>query len=253
MIKKKIIFTIFGLLLVLYANCQVYDITTFDNINNKVHVELDYVHNILSVYNHSDTIHISDFTELSDSPKLIDKHFLRIKYGIRAGSDVSYTHVLILCVYKNRLIESLHITSSYNYVFNKTYNREVDSLKLFDEKGNYSTELSLVDFGNTYKLEAAVYNYHKSKQDISDNFSRNESYYLSFDTDRYIFYSGIYDLHDNFLIYQPPHENAFQRPLDGRFPMIKLDSFIYYYIDNAWYEKDDGRNYLSSYSYRVGK
>ncbi len=231
------------------SKAQSYNVESFNGNIQKIHISPDYINNTLTITCLNDTIHINDFTDIRDDVNILDKRFLEIVYSIRGGSDIHLRRVLLLCVNNNKLLQPLDVDFLSSYDLSTVYNKNADSLKLFDEHSLYQLKLSLIgDNKNNYKLNVNVYDENKSKHSPTTNYVYNKQVILSLDTNLNVFYSTIKDVSKYFTVYDPKTQIENKLYIIGTFPIITLGKKNYYYIKNEWYEENDN-NYLVKFSF----
>ena len=229
---------------------QVYNVKGLDGTDQKIHVIADYPNNTLNIICLKDTLRIDGFLNLHGKAIVLNGQFLKVVYDIRVGSDETGGNMVLLCVAHNKLYQALHVTSFSTYDVDMVYNKKADSLKLFDEHGDYGLNVDLIGANKEdYKLVVNIHDEVKSKHDPKSNHNDKEQVNLSFDPNHYIFYNAHEDISQYFTIYDPKIQRTSKQYMLGTFPVIQLGSYKYYYIKDGWYEKGHDDNLLK-YAYK---
>jgi len=229
---------------------QVYNVKGLDGVDQKVRIVADYPHNALNIICLKDTLRINEFLDLHGKAIVLNGQFLKVIYDIRGGSDETGGNMVLLCVAHNKLYQAMHVTSFSTYDVDRVYNKRADSLKLFDEHGDYGLNAELTGTNKAnYKLVVNIHDEVKSKHDPKTNHNDKEQVSLNFDPDNYIFYNAHEDISQYFTIYDPKTQRAIKQYLLGSFPVIQLGNYKYYYIKDEWYGKGHDDNLLK-YAYK---
>lgn len=126
------------------TSAQDYSIYSLQGSIAKIHVEPQYVNNLLKIIYSTDTICVGNFTDFDEDIRVLNKRFLKITYKVRTGSGIKERNTVLLCVNDNSLCQALHVLSFSSSIFDKTHDRYTDSLQLFEERSIYSARLSFV-------------------------------------------------------------------------------------------------------------
>jgi len=248
--KLKRIFIITALLIsstIGMARSQVFRLKTFTNYEAVFQLSLDDVKRTLSISFAKDTVHLRNVDDIKVA-KVLNKNFLMIVYGVHSGSGMHLTQTIILSANKNRICQSLNITSLFSEEYLDFDKQDTSAIKV-EVKSNYTVELSLIgDNTNAYKLSANVHDVRISK-DSTTNHNITDVASLNFDQSRCVFYNVNEDVIGYFTIFDPKTQEEVRKYIKGNFAAIKLGTYKYYYIGNTWYERSDN-NYLTKYSYK---
>lgn len=200
-----------------------YAIQSFDGANDKITI-------FERPFNH--TLYIEcpgDSLKIEDLYSLVKVHFLRpdlleIVYSPRGGSDQGYEDVLILGIDNGKINVAMAILT-------------VNEYDMPGEYGLYQVRLKLQ--GQTLRdcqLAVTIREILKSNADRSKDFDHSSSFALKFDEKRRIFYNQLQHL--NKVFGMSDSSAGSDRLLSGDYPVINLGKYAYYYIDDAWYERD---------------
>jgi hypothetical protein len=226
------------------SNAQTYSIKALDGLTQQIHLVHELGDQKLVIFCLNDTLTIDDFINVSDV-FILKGSFLKIQYAIRTGSEQSRERLLLLCVNKNKLCQSLHIQSLGKYDIDKVFDRKADSLKLFNEHRDYEIKISLIGTDKrNYKLKVDVHDAFISKVSSQANYDYNSKVILNFDPTQGVFYSNDEDLSQYFNIYNHKTQSDIKQYVMGVFPTIKLDKNCYYYIKGEWFEKGNDINLI---------
>jgi len=248
-LTKYIISTLILIMLVKLGNAQSYNIKSLNCNTEKITISEDYPNNTLTVLSSKDAIHISEFTGIK-SAAVLKEHFLKIDYTVRGGSDENVQHLLIVSIINGEIHQPAHFQSLIKYVVNTVYDKETDSLKLFDEKGDFRLVVDIVgDNKQNYKLAVNLHDEINSKSHPKYNRYYKEQVSLTFDPKNYIFYNSHEDISQYFTIYDPKIQRAIRQYVIGSFPVIHFGSHKCYYIKGGWYGNGNNDKLLK-YSYR---
>ena len=130
------------------------------------------------------------------------------------------------------------------------FNEKVDSMKLFNEKMQYSIQTNLISkIINEPQLMVNIFDQKISKHHPTENYSFNQNVFLYFDKKKNIFFTGLEDIKGSYTIDDLQSNNEFTQYISGKYPTINLGKYSYYFIDSNWYEKD-ANNYLLKYSFK---
>lgn len=244
---KKQIFIFAMLLAGLISNQakgQAIKIQSFNRKAETIYVLPDYDRAVLTVATLKDTLHIENCTEVEEAIAL-NKRFIKIVYQVRGGAGINLMHMLILTSINNKLYQSLHITSLFNEEY-IDFNKKPVSTKP-DKSSRYEVK---VDFPNIdyHKMTASVYKEEKSKDHPQNDYNKQSTITLTFDTIKNIFYGSTVNISQYFTIYDSKTQQERKQYLIGPFPAIQLGGYSYYYIKGEWYEKGHGDS-LSKYAY----
>jgi hypothetical protein len=247
-IKKQIFISailLVGLLIGNQAKGQAIKILSFTGKAETINVLPDYDREVLTIATLKDTLHIEDCTKVDEAIAL-NRSFVKIVYQVRGGSGIHLRHMLILTSKNNKLFQSLHITSLFNEEYIDFNKKPVSSKP--DKSSRYEVK---VDFLNMdyHKMTASIYKEEKSKDHPQNDYNKESTITLTFDTIKNVFYSSNADVSKYFTIFDPKTQQESKQYLMGTFPMIQLGSYSYYYIKGEWYEKGHNDD-LSKYAYK---
>lgn len=215
----------------------------------KVNVELDNVNDkIMLKLNSSEILCISGYRDLAEKIKIINEKFILLHYKIKGGSGFKMEKLILVCIAKGKLIKSMDILSMQSYELKHTYDKETDSLGLYDESGiykiNFITSKNIQD--SYHQIEATQYVKVKSKQDPNKNHETIDTLRFSFDDKNKVFYTEYKSLKGNFIFNGVPGK---QRVFKGeRYPLIKLKNDEYIFINMVWYRKVNQNHFLEASS-----
>jgi hypothetical protein len=231
------------------SSAQTYNIESLNGKAEQITVTPDYPNNTLTILSSNDAIHISDFTDIK-SVTVLGEHFLKIDYSVRGGSDENVQYLLLISIMDNKIYQSAHFPSLLKYDVNTVYDKKADSLKLFDEYGDYGVDVDIVgDNKENYKLVVNLHDEVKSKHDPKTNRNDKEQVSLTFDPNNYIFYNAHEDISHYFTVYDPKIQRAIKQYVLGSFPVIQFGNHKYYYIKDEWYGKGHSDTLLK-YAYK---
>lgn len=203
--------------------------------------------NILSIIYASDTVYVRDVKDIK-SARVLGNRFLMINYGVRAGTGISSTRTLLLSGYNRKLIKSLDVTSSFREEFLDFDNHVTSPMKV-EVKSIYSVELSLVgNSKDSYKLGGKILDERSSVHESKTNYKRNWTETLNFDKNQQVFYNLYEDISGFFTVWDSQIQKRVKQSIKGRFIVIKLGNYKYYYIKGCWYQKSN-KNELTKYAY----
>ena len=237
-IKNKALL-IFCLLLV--NSCKVYcqekniEIKSLEQASCKLKIISELGKDSLIIKYKNDSICIGEFTGIYKTD-VWDDNFLYCEYNVRGGTGIGIRYCMIVCISNDVVYKSLSI-KSYEYdIFDKTYDRYTDSLKLFNEHHRYTTHF--IQYNN-FKLQVAIHDENISKHDSNTNYNLLDTVVLKFDKQKKIFYNDLERLNGNYRIPVPPNYNKYDMLSlnDEKYPEIKILKYKYYFINNRWYER----------------
>jgi hypothetical protein len=219
-------------------------IRTFENQIIKANLSLDYINDKLIVTaNQFKSFCLYGFKDL-DSLNVLDDKFIFIKYRVRGGSGVKLRKTLILCASKGAFRISMHVLSLNEYTFDATYDPVEDSLQPPYERGIYEVNiLKLEKESSRYFLSVKEYEKKISKKDTAGNHEILDTLRLGFDAKSKVFYSeyktlkGPYSLDGKSKVFK-----------GEQYPVIKLLSNEYYFINNYWYDRVRGNCLVEAFS-----
>lgn len=201
---------------------KIYHLVSIDGKNQTVKIVPDYEKHELKVTCLKDNITIPDFWGVPPETRLLNKHFIEIKYAVRGGSNVGLGNLLIICLSGTHLYEAVH-ASWYS-------NGETD-----EEQEEYRIKLNISGNNvNSYKLSVHIHDYLNSKHGPETNYVYDNNTVLAFDTRQNVFYSVKDRLYDHFIT----TENKTKQKVAGTFPVIILGKETYYFINGRWYTGD---------------
>jgi hypothetical protein len=237
-----------------YVDLQTYTIRSLDGIPQKISVMLDYDDRLKISYL-KDTLCVYRSYGVEGKPLILGGKFLEIMYGYKEGSNIEKRRALFLCINRNKLYVPMEVTSLSTFDLGEVYNKEADSLKLFNEYARYELKLKLSGKnGASYKLAAKVYDMSVSKRDPPTNHYHVSNTTLNFDSTENIFYNDYKNIDETLTVYYPDTQTEKKQHIKGAFPVISLGKIEYYYINKGWFEKGSSENrgnYLTGYSQRL--
>lgn len=212
-----------------------------------VNVELDNVNDkIMLKLNSSEILCISGYRDLAEKIKIINEKFILLHYKIRGGSGYKMEKFVLVSISKGKLIKSMDILSMQSYELKHTYDKETDSLGLYDESGIYKigfiTSKNIQD--SHHQIEATQYEKIKSKHDPTKNYETLDTLRLSFDDKNKVFYTEYKTLKGNFIFDGVSQK---QRAFKGeKYPLIKLKNDEYLFINMVWYRKVNKNHFVEA-------
>jgi ABC-type antimicrobial peptide transport system permease subunit len=250
MIKKSVLslFVICASAALPYAaKAQSYKIESLERTGQTISV-LDNSRD-LTIFSLQDTLHIKSFFNELDTIFVLNKNFLKIVYGLHAGTGLNVHETLILCIYHQMLYEAAHFASVSDEEF-IDFRKKHKPGDLVDVKTIY--ELAVTLAGNTvndYKLNINIHEARKVKSTPKANYDRQSKVVLNFDTAHHVFHNTSENLSKYFTVFDEKTVKEHKLFMMGTFPKIILGSYTYYYIKNEWYEAS-AENDLTKYAYR---
>lgn len=248
--KGNIISALIVLLLVILNNqvkAQIITIQSLDGKSQAINVVHDADRDILTVAYLKDTMHINDCS-LVEEVTLLNNCFVKIIYQSRGGSGIHLKRMMILTARNNRLYQSLHVTSLFNEGF-IDYSKNPASV-IPDRSNLYEIKIKLLNTGyKNQKMIVSIHHQEKLKDHPQGGYNKESNVTLSFDTIRNVFYSRHAETSHVFSLYDAKTQQKSKRYLKGKFPLINLGKYNYYYIKDEWYEKG-GEDNLLRYSYK---
>lgn len=219
-----------------------YKFFNLENMEVNINIKMDYVNeNIVISLNSYDTICINGFRELIKDVNVIDNNFIQINFLTRGGSGVKNLRLVLICVSKSKLYKAFDVLSTIQCEFHNTFNEDT---YIYDESSIYNLSfLTLQSKDDKHMLIAQEYDMIKSQNNPKLNYERYDTLYFKFDTVRKIFSNSVSMLQGIFIIDSDQlglAKNMIE--YNGYFPVIKLSSSEYYYIENNWYIKDGERH-----------
>ncbi len=218
-------------------------VNSLTNKPEKIDIELDDVNNRIIIKSSSkDTIYLNGYTDLVSTIKVLNKKFIFIQYKIRGGSGVKMEMTTLICVNKGQLYKSLYIISMEKYELKDTHDKSTDSLKLYDENGLYSLEISnLKEEKEDFQLSLIQDQKISSKHYKKDDYEKLDTIKLNFDKKNKVFYTKYVTLKGGYKIKDSKMQ---QKVFKGKsYPSIDLRDNKCIIIDNVWYDILRG-NYL---------
>lgn len=213
-----------------------------DNVDYKIRIEEDLAKDIVLFSTNEDGLLVYDVRGIDTVINHL-KRFLEVKFIIRGGTGVKIREKALFCVEKGKLFMSLLIRSDAVSRVTKVYNKEADSLKLFDEDEQYHVNISIESKNNSFMATLYEREYVRSKFDPSQNKSFENTYRLNFDRNGYYFFNSSKNLNDKFKVYSHQSNKYTEKFLSTESPAIELTNRSYFFIDGIWYS--EGReNYL---------
>ena len=226
-----------------YVEVQTYTIESFNGQPKKITAILDFDDRLKISYL-KDTLYIYNTYGTEGKAEIINKKFLKITYGYKAGSDLNYERVVLVGIKDDKLCVPISVTSVISWEITQVYNKVADSLKLFNEVRNYQIKLkaTLDD-----RLIVDIHDENTSKHDPKTNYNNDYNTVLLFDEKKNVFYNKDENLAAYYTIFHPDTYVEEKKYIWGNFPVIHLGKIDYYYINGQWYEKGEN-NYLIAYS-----
>ncbi len=212
---------------------KTYIVKSLEVKNWKIRIIPDYVNNILKISCLKDTITIDDYWGVPAKIRVLNKHFLEIKYAVRGGSDVGIDNIMYLCISKNRLYQAFHVLN-HTTGFAAGYEAE------------YTIKATLTGYSKkTFKLIATITDKVISQENPEHNFKYKNQTILNFDTRKNVFYSvktSLADIVLNSDYADTTSKNRKQQVKWGCFPEVILGKENYYFINGEWYQLEQPKN-----------
>jgi|GEM_PF-4074378 len=200
----------------------------------------DYVTMSIILYSNSDTLCVNnDFTGLKEDIKILGENFIVLHYEVRCGTGCRTEKITLVCLSDKKFSRALDIISLDSYVFDKTYNKLIDSLYPVREIGIYTLDLvNLTNSNHEYILKAKVYEKIESRKNPANDHEATDTIAFKFDKKNKVFYTEYKELKGTFET-----EDKRNKTIKGIIcPMLKAKNTEYYFWDNKWYwqSKDRG-------------
>ncbi len=133
-----------------------------------------------------DSLIIESVTSIKNI-EIYNNRFIFVKYGLRSGTGCKLVGLLGICCDNNKICICMSIISEHQYHFDKTWDKEVDKLKLFDEHEKYKMKIESMDKSNGLNLHET--HHISSKYEPNTNLDEENYYFLYFDEKDKIFYN----------------------------------------------------------------
>lgn len=243
------------LILTLLMYCQVFSqqiekrevvLTSLEGVSFKVFVELNSVDDRIKIrLNDKETLCIGEYRGLVDGIKILAGKFMMLRYKVRGGSGTKLQHTVFVCIAQEHLYKALDIISLDSYELTNMYDKEADSLNLYDESGIYKIDVIKLN-GNkneSYQLIAREYEKVKSKIDINKNHETTDTISLCWDKKKKVFYSQYEQLNGTYMFNETNSIKTFRKE---SIPYVKFKKELYFYIENIWYNKIRGNHFVKT-------
>ena len=205
---------------------KTYLVRSIDGKKNIIHILPNYSNHILRISCLKDTISLYDFWGETPTINVLNKTFLEIKYEVRGGSGLALGNVLILCVDKEKLHESIHVLR-----YSRGYGAGIET--------DYNIKIKIKgDKKDNYQLYAHVHDYSSSTFDPQSNYNYNNLSILNFDKKLNVFYSIKCNVYDTLRVSYP--NLTYKREIQGNFPKALLGEDEYLFIGGQWFEIYNG-------------
>lgn len=248
--KLKYIYIITILLVVSVINQakgQEYSLRSLNGDGAQFQLSKNDRENILSIIYSNDTVYVRDVEDIKIA-KILNNNFLLIDYQVRAGTGMNVTKTLILAGSKNKISQSLSITSFFHEDF-LDFNRQATSPMNVEVKSLDTVDLALIgDNIENYKLRAKIHEERRSTHAPKSNYKTDAFTTLIFDKTQNIFFNSHEHISGYYTIWDPKKQEESRQYIKGTFPVTKLGNDKYYYINHTWYKRSD-KNYLTKYTY----
>lgn len=230
------------------VRAQVFKVQSFDGVSGEVKVMPLNSRGVLKILYLTDGINMRDVNYIK-STELLNKHFIKVVYAVRAGVGMELLHTLVLSIGTKKLYQSMHITSFFEENF-IDFSKQVDTANIVDVHSIYNVNLAFLDNGHQGgKVKVKIHDERSSKHNTGDDFKNDTDCVLNFDVERHIFYDSLKSISQHFTVYDAKTRKEARQYINGTYPAIHLGRSVCYYIKGEWYEKDDYGN-LSGFTYR---
>ena len=191
----------------------------------------------------TDSLAVRD-TKGIDTVILLNKNLLQVIYNAGGGSNIGYRHMLILCVNNGKFNVAMGATCWGEFGGIGPEGFYDLRVKLDDQNGLTNARL-LVD---VHDVDSSAYKGTKP-HDTKSQFE------LRYNKSKNIFYNGEEAIDAVVDIWDDKINKETKRYIKGKYPIIKLDDYVYYFIDGLWYSgnKDtaDGKYYFVPFCERL--
>ncbi|MFH0893949.1 MAG: hypothetical protein V2A54_05895 [Bacteroidota bacterium] len=221
-----------------------FELTTIDNKKIVIYLNLNVASEMIEIWiNPKNKIIISGYAGLTEEIETINKKFLKLSFKEKFGSGEKAARTIWICVNNNKLFKAFDVYSYRKSILNAVYDREADSLKLFDELYEYK-----LSFKNIVECKGRIYAYFdeevhsKSINKNENNYTLRDSIILFFNDANNVFYSNSTIIDGSFIIV----DNNLTTPMTfvkEKILVIELKNECYYFIKKKWYVKGK-ENYL---------
>lgn len=200
---------------------RTFNIQSLEGKTVSVKVLPDYARNILCVIHLNDTVKVFDYWDVAPKTAYLSKHFLRIDYEVRGGSNLGLGNSMIICVSNNKLYEALHVLQYTDW----------ESGELVKK---YDVKFALVTRKENYMINASVRDKSISTNNPETNYKYTNRSQLHFDKKLKVFYSIKQNLYDTLKVTY--HDTTYKRKIEGNFPEVLLEDNKYVLIGGQWFE-----------------
>jgi hypothetical protein len=176
--------------------------------------------------------------------KVHEAAFLELQFRVRGGTGVKVRRTVLICISSGEIYRAFDITSVVESRLDKVYNKQADSLKLFDEKEDYNIKISIIKDEARYKAVLFESTRVESKYDPSKNVLFEQSYTLDFDLRGHFFHNSMKTINKSYKVYSINDHKTVDRFISGEFPSIQLHQRIYIFINKKWC-LDNGHDFLT--------
>ena len=219
-------------------------IVSLQNKESLVHIKYDFPFETVSLsLSNGHKICFSGCRGFVEDSSVTDRHFLSLLFSFGGGYGVRQKRHVLVCISDAKIITAMDIISFTESDFTTTYNREIDSLKLYDEHQIYRISIAFLhNRDNEEYLNAEVYDFVKSKYDPKSNHETRDTIRLQFNKADGIFFNDYKRLQGNYLVDHDVAANVTTILFHGQpLPMIRLGENEYYYVKDRWYSNERDR------------
>ena len=219
-LKNKLALTIILLLFSTCSYAQSYEIETLEGGKAKISVSCKaFSKRLLVSYLHS-SLEVNDFIYMQEI-KLVDKKFLQIDYGVRAGSGLIVRNTSFLTIKNNKLIVSF-VCESYI---------KRDSFTFYELTAKFSIKENIK---NSYTL---ISNF-ASKTDKKGGVNFNKAYNFKFSTKEGVFFIDSTKINKMFLLDSNNNNKTSNIYVNSMVKSwILYDNSINFYYEGKWYNE----------------
>src|ERR1700744_6153897 len=137
MIKYPLLFIAFWCLQVpVFSQLRTFDMKSLSEDPLRITVQKALGELSLIITCGKDSIKVDEVVDLNFT-RIFGGHFLEVNCTWRVGTNQDRRNTIILCVNKNKLIESMHVKSYSSFDLDEVYDKKTDAMKLFNEHGLY--------------------------------------------------------------------------------------------------------------------
>ena len=222
-------------------------LNSLEGLPVKVNVELDNVNDrIIVTLSSLESICVSGYRDLTQNIKVIKQKFILFHYRVRGGSGIKVERVMLVCVSKDHLFKAIDVVSMHSYKLHETYDKETDSLGLYNESSIYKLSFIYDQFSKeaSNQLTAIQYDKIKSKHDATKNHETLDTLKFNFDSKNKVFCTGYGTLKGSYMVAGNSNKQTIIK--QNKYPIIKLKNVEYIFIDGVWYSKVRGNHLMES-------